>query len=196
MIHPDTKLEFISETKGYGVVATRRIPKGTITWVQDNLDTVISEEKVRQLGSSYFDIIDTYTFRDSAGNHVLCWDHGKYVNHSFNANCLTTAYNFEIAIRDIEVGEELTDDYGYLNITSPFHAEDEAVDRKVVYPDDLKTYYPIWDEKLENAFQWVNKVPQALQHMLNKDQNEEIEAVLNGHKKLESILNCYYESDK
>lgn len=38
MIHPDTKLNFVSKSIGYGVFATKFISKGTITWVLDELD--------------------------------------------------------------------------------------------------------------------------------------------------------------
>jgi len=44
----------------------------------------------------------------------------RYVNHGFNSNCLKTVYDFEIAIRDIQVGKQLTDDYGHLKIPVPF----------------------------------------------------------------------------
>lgn len=87
---------------------------------------------------------------------MLCWDNGRFVNHSFNANCLSTAYDFEIAIRDIQPGEQLTDDYGYLNITEPFRGIEENTERKIVYPDDLKNYHKEWDEKLLKVF---DKIP-------------------------------------
>lgn len=38
MIHPDTELRFINEKIGYGVVALKLIPRGTITWALDKLD--------------------------------------------------------------------------------------------------------------------------------------------------------------
>ncbi|MHC5084588.1 MAG: SET domain-containing protein, partial [Planctomycetota bacterium] len=34
MIHPDTELRKVNETIGYGVFATRHIPKGTILYVK------------------------------------------------------------------------------------------------------------------------------------------------------------------
>ena len=136
MIHPDTELKFISSEKGYGVVAKEFIPRGTITWVQDELDRVLTIGQIAKMGKKYQYLVEHYCFRDNKGNYVLCWDHGKYVNHSFNSNCLTTPYNFEIAIRDIQPGEELTDDYGYLNIEQPFKAlSEQGSERTVVYPD-------------------------------------------------------------
>lgn len=104
MIHPNTELKFISNEVGYGVVATQFIPAGTITWVLDKLDRVFSPVEFQNMESLYQEILDTYTFRNNEGNLVLCWDNGRFLNHSFNSNCLTTAYDFEIAIRDIQVG--------------------------------------------------------------------------------------------
>jgi len=50
MMHPHTKVQFISDEVGHGVVATAFIPKGTITWVQDPLDRVFSPAEQRQKG--------------------------------------------------------------------------------------------------------------------------------------------------
>jgi hypothetical protein len=104
----------------------------------DPLDRVFAPEEVDALGPLFRERLDHFTFRDGHGRYVLCWDIARYVNHSSNANCLTTAYDFEIAIRDIEAGEQLTDDYGTLNIEHPFEAvPEEGTDRTLILPDDL-----------------------------------------------------------
>ena len=131
MIHPKTELKFISNEIGYGVVATEFIPAGSITWVLDKLDREFSSLEFQSMEDIYQNILDTYSFRNNQGNLVLCWDNGRYVNHSFNSNCLTTAYDFEIAIRDIHPGEQLTDDYGYLNIPTPFRGIDEGTKNRI-----------------------------------------------------------------
>ena len=41
--------------------------------------------------------------------------------------------------------DELTDDYGYLNLTEPFSARSEGTNRSVVYPDDLVNFHKEWD---------------------------------------------------
>lgn len=196
MIHPNTELKFISKEIGYGVVATQFIPAGTITWVLDKLDREFSPLEFQNMEPIYQDILDTYTFRNNKGNLVLCWDNGRYVNHSFNSNCLTTAYDFEIAIRDIEVGEQLTDDYGYLNITVPFRGMDEGTRRKIVYPDDLLKYHKVWDSKIKNVFHKINLVEQPLQQVLNKVTLDKINKVISGEETLESILTNYYSDKK
>lgn len=194
MIHPHTELRFINATIGHGVVATKFIPAGTITWVLDKLDREFTPEEVSKMENIYRDILDTYTYRNNKGNFVLCWDLGRYVNHSFNSNCLTTAYDFEIAIRDIHPGEQLTDDYGYLNISEPFEAEDEGSDRKVVYPDDLLKYYKIWDKELLTVFGKIPNLDQPLKSLLSDKLWQKVQHIANGKRRMDSIRKNYYEN--
>jgi len=192
MIHPHTELRYISNEVGYGVVATQFIPAGTITWVYDKLDREFSPLEFQALDPIYQDILDTYTFRNNNGNYVLCWDNGRYVNHSFNSNCLTTAYDFEIAIRDIQAGEQLTDDYGYLNIPSPFRGVDEGTRRKVVYPDDLLKYFRVWDRKLLRVFHRIPRLSQPLRELVREELWHDIVDIAEGKKEMDSILRNYY----
>ncbi len=191
MIHPDTEVRFINKIVGYGVVAKKHIPKGTITWVQDPLDSIYQPQQLQNFSEPVKKLIDTYSFRNNKGEYVLCWDIAKYVNHSFHSNCLTTAYDFELAIRDIEPGEELTDDYGYLNVSEPFVAYDEGVERKVEYPDDLLRFFPFWDAQLADTFYLINTTKQPLKKYFSNKKWAEINAVLKGQKPLASILECY-----
>ncbi len=194
MIHPSTELKFISNEIGYGVVATELIPAGTITWVLDKLDREFSPLEIQSMDSLYQEILDTYTYRNSNGNFILCWDNGRYVNHSFNSNCLTTAYDFEIAIRDIQPGEQLTDDYGYLNISQPFRGVNEGTKRKVVYPDDLLKYYKVWDKKLLAVFPVIPHLAQPLKQLVSADLWDEIVAISTKQKEMRSIISNYYPS--
>ena len=195
MIHPDTELRFINEKIGYGVVATKFIPKGTITWTLDKLDRIFTPAEINSMEEVYRQIMDKYTYRNPHGNHVFCWDHARFVNHSSNSNCVTTAYEFEIAIRDIQPGEELTDDYGYLNLEEPFEVLPEAgSNRNVIYPDDLARYYPIWDEKLLSAFPALRSVDQPLFHLLTPAVQQKAKEIAEGKMKMDSILHCYYRN--
>ncbi len=114
MIHPDTRLVTIDGVVGSGVIATRRIPRGTITWVLDDLDLTFNGAQMNALPASYDDLIDRWTFHDGRGWRVLCWDLGRYMNHSCEPNCGGSEFWFEVALRDIEVGEQLTNDYATL----------------------------------------------------------------------------------
>lgn len=193
MIHPKTELRFISKEVGYGVFATDFIPAGTITWVMDKLDREFRPEEFFAMDLVYQNIIDTYTFRNNIGNYVLCWDHGRFVNHSFNSNCLTTAYDFEIAIRDILPGEQLTDDYGYLNIKDPFTAVDEGTERKIVYPDDLVRYYKVWDAQILKVFGKINAYEQPLRVLIKDELWDKVQKIIAGKQQIDSILNNYYD---
>ena len=194
MIHPLTELKFISNDIGHGVVATAFIPAGTITWALDNLDREFSPDTFKAMDALYQDILETYTFRNNNGNLVLCWDNGRYVNHSFNSNCLSTAYDFEIAVRDIHPGEQLTDDYGYLNISKPFRGIDEGTKRKVVYPNDLLKYSKVWDKKLLKVFNRIPQLEQPLRSLISENIWNEIIEVSENKKPMESIIKNFYSA--
>lgn len=197
MIHPHTELRFINDIIGYGVVATHFIPKGTITWAMDKLDRIFTPSELESMEPLYQEILDKYTYRNSAGSHILCWDNARFVNHSFNSNCITTAYEFEIAVRDIHPGEQLTDDYGYLNITEPFDAMQEpGTDRTRVMPDDLLHFHQEWDAKLKEAFRFFNNVDQPLAQLLEKDILLKAKSIASGEAEMDSILNCYFDQSK
>jgi hypothetical protein len=193
MIFPKTELRFISDEIGYGVVATEFIPKGTITWALDALDREFTPKQLSEMDPMYQQILDFFTYRNNKGNFVFCWDFGRYVNHSFNANCISTAYDFEVAIRDIHPGEQLTDDYGYLNIQEPFEAVDEGTDRKLVYPDDLIRHHQEWDDKVKTVFHLIPTLNQPLKKVLSNETWQTIENIVNGKQEMKSILDCYFE---
>lgn len=196
MMHPHTELRFMSEAIGHGVVATRDIPAGTITWVQDKLDREFEPTQIELLGERYINHLGTYCFRNQFGRWVLCWDHARFVNHSFKSNCMTTAYNFEIAIRDIKAGEELTDDYGYLNVSESFHPIDEGCERKVVHPDDLVRFYPDWDNVLRATWPQIPGVDQPLRPLLEAGLWRRIERIAHGKEQMASILRCFFNPDE
>ncbi len=196
MMHPDTEIQFISDEIGYGVVATKYIPKGTITWVQDELDQIYTPQQVIGMKPIVQEMVEKYCFRNNKGEYVLCWDIAKYVNHSFRSNCLSTAYDFEIAIRDIYPGEELTDDYGYLNVTEAFRAKDEGTERSTVYPDDLVHYHKDWDAQLHETFEYIAEVEQPLMMLVSSDNQKKVKKVLTGEEKMESIITLLYRGEK
>lgn len=193
MIHPHTELRFISERIGYGVVATQFIPKGTITWTLDKLDRTFTPPQVKAMDPLYQQVLDTYTYRNAEGNYILCWDNARFINHSSKSNCITTAYEFEIAIRDILPGDQLTDDYGYLNLDEPFEAEPEAgTHRTTIFPDDLIRYYHEWDDLLLSAFPYLSQVSQPLMNILEPALREKALQIAAGKENMSSILTCYY----
>ncbi len=185
MLHPHTELKFVNQSIGYGVFATRHIPAGTITWVRDALDQTFSAEEIATFDGEYREILEKYTFIDAAGQAVLCWDLARYLNHSCSANCLAAGYDFEIAIRDIEKGEELTDDYGSLNLKDSFKCLCGGKDcRRTIYPDDLVSFCERWDADLRMAFARLNLVEQPLKRFIKN--LPEIESAIADPSKMRS----------
>ena len=197
MIHPNTILNYISPEIGFGVVATKFIPKGPITWVADPLDQIFSPEKLSQLPSAFKEIVDIYSYRDNIGNFILCWDHSRFVNHSFLSNCMSTAYNFELAVRNIFPGEELTDDYGYLNLIEPFDCiQEKGSNRKQALPNDLLNFHQVWDGQLKDAFVFFKKVDQPLLPFIENQYQSTVSEVADNPLVMDSILQCYYSGIK
>jgi hypothetical protein len=179
---------------GYGVFATQLIPKGTITWVLDDLDQILEPSWVDSLDPLRKQDVLKYSFRNQDGQYILCWDKARFVNHSFHANCVGTAYDLELAARDIYPGEQLTDDYGTLNLDEPFDCLPEpGTERVRVMPDDLLHYYPYWDHLAREAFRHFNRVKQPLKHLIPPRWVEKVQAVADQKAPLDSILNLYHD---
>ncbi|PZV18592.1 MAG: SET domain-containing protein-lysine N-methyltransferase [Leptolyngbya sp.] len=193
MMHPHTELRFIDESIGYGVFATQFIPKGTITWILDELDQKFDEAYIMSLDLLIRDRLLKYCFRDEHGQYILCWDIARYVNHSFNSTLIATPYKFELAARDIFPGDEITDDYGYFNLDKPFYCFPEPnTTRTKVMPDDMLHYYPEWDRQASEAMQHFNSVEQPLRHLIDPAHCEKVNAIATGKEEIDSILTCYY----
>jgi len=194
MMHPDTELRYIDDSIGVGVFATKRIPKGTITWALDDLDQTFREEEVAALDDARRKQVRKYSFRNQEGLYILCWDHGRFINHSFRANCVGTAYDFQIAGRDILPGEQLFDDYGILNMDEPFDCfPEEGSTRTRVLPDDLLRHYEEWDAQATEAFRRFGAVEQPLKHLVKAEFAEKLERIATRGEAIDSVIATYYD---
>ena len=110
MIHPDREVKYINEALGSGVFATKALPKGTILYVIDSLEVELTSKQFNSLKKNMRDIVDTYSYINEKGHRILSWDNAKYVNHKCECNSMSTGYGFEIAIKDIDYGEEITNE--------------------------------------------------------------------------------------
>jgi hypothetical protein len=163
VVHPDSALRYINDEIGFGVVATKRIPRGSITWVLDDLDQVLTPAGASRINDFLKPSLEKYSFMDAQGNLILCWDHARFINHSCEPTCLNSGFDFEVAVRDIEPGEELTDDYGTLNLTDVFHCRCRSLHcRQVIAPDDFPKYFGDWDRQVAEVFPLIKSVPQPL----------------------------------
>ncbi len=196
MIIPCTKIVHINDLKGNGVIATQKIPRGTVTWVFDDLDREIPMDMCQDMSKPCRDAILTYSYRNNKGNLIFCWDNERYINHSFFPNCCLTPYRFDIAIRDIEPGEELTNDYGTFNIIAPFAVDCQGGHRTVVYPDDLLRYSEQWDEQLHEAIKHFLHVKQPLREVFSPQVWNLAKAIARGEIAMASIRECYFNENR
>ncbi|MFI4910741.1 MAG: SET domain-containing protein [Sedimentisphaeraceae bacterium JB056] len=190
MLHMATRVQYVSEQIGFGVFATRDIPVGTIIVVLDPFDIVVSKEDAAQLSAILISNAERYMYRNKNGDFVLSWDNAKYLNHSCFANTMMTDYGFEIVVRDIRAGEQITTEYGLLNVQEEFDVDCgcESCRRKVCVTD-IDMYYPQWDRLICNAIKSVKDVQQPLYDLLNIDLQHEISRVAEGQSEYSSILN-------
>jgi len=191
MVHPHTELRLVHDQIGYGVVATRFIPRGTIAWVRDDFDQTFSPAQVERMAPTYRDIVDKYCFADARGDFVLCWDLARYMNHSCEASCRSAGYGFELAVRDIQPGEELTDDYGSFNLEYDFICCCGSSEcRKTIRPGDLVRFGDRWDTMVAEPFRLMSAVPQPLWPLVKE--KEEVQAALARHAPIASCKRNYY----
>jgi hypothetical protein len=163
MIHPDTRLGHRSDEIGLGVFATRPIPKGTVLWALDDLDQRLSPVRVRRLGPRYHALLDRYAFVNAESERVLCSDIARFVNHSCEANAISTGWHFDVAVRDVAAGEEICNDYGALNLDESFTCHcGSRICRGTIHPEDFDRLWEGWDAQVRAAFPFVTKVPQPL----------------------------------
>lgn len=163
MMHQDTEIRFIDDHIGLGVFTTKRIPKGTLLWVLCPLDRHLTDAEVAALPAPQKKLIEHYAFRDVYDQLILCWDAGRYVNHSCEPVMLPVEYGFEIAARDLEAGEQITCDYSELNLEIPLRcACGSPRCRGEIRKDDTQQLWELWDRQVREALAVAGSIPQPL----------------------------------
>lgn len=188
MIHPDTELRFVNPQVGYGVFATAFIPKGTIVYVMDNLEIKIPADSPLRQDALYQNIIKRYAFIEPDGNSILSWDIAKHVNHCCHYNTISTGYGFEIAVRDIAAGEELTDDYGLFNLENELNLVCHHPDcRQKVARTDFERCTVHWDEDIKQALRHLRHVAQPLLLYVDPTTSQELRDYLDTGQRYKSV---------
>jgi hypothetical protein len=188
MIHPSTELRFIGPEVGYGVFATEFIPKGTITYVEDELEVRIPEAQFLSFQPPIQAILDKYSYIDADGVRIMSWDFAKYVNHNCSFNTITTGYGFEVAIRDIQPGDEITDEYGIFNLEYPMDCYCGSPEcRHQVKPKDFDDLYQDWDKKILGAMPLLKQVAQPLWSLIDPSLVQHLEDYLNNVEGYRSV---------
>jgi len=120
-----------SKIEGVGLFADERIPKGTVTWkFNPRFDIFFNPEEVEQMPQVPRDLIVRYAYLSTTtGKYVYSIDDSRFANHSIHNNIDVVAFPGELEIRalanrDIEVGEELLENY------RSYDAHDETSDEE------------------------------------------------------------------
>lgn len=157
----------MSSAVGLGIICTRPIPRGTITWVQDPLDQVIPLDSAHLDSPLFGPALERYGYADGLGNLVLCWDKARYMNHHCEPAVRGVGCCADVAVRDLEAGEELSCDYGELCPSQPMRcACGSPACRGVVRPGDAERLGASWSEQSEAALALAHRVPQPLAELL------------------------------
>ncbi|MFA5784020.1 MAG: SET domain-containing protein-lysine N-methyltransferase [Phycisphaerae bacterium] len=163
MIHPQTCVKYVNGQIGYGVYATAFIPKGSIVYVRDMMDCEISPRDFAAMDECYRQMAEKYSFIDEKGYRVVSWDAAKFVNHRCDFNTISAGFGFEVAVHDIQSGEEITDEYGLFNLDHDmFCCCGSRNCRKVVRGDDVARYHRKWDKIVKEALKYATRVDQPL----------------------------------
>lgn len=194
MIHPHTELRLINNTVGYGVFATQKIPQGTITYVKDSMEIEISPSEFILFQKELQESIEKYSYIDERGYRIVSWDFGKYVNHCCNFNSISTGYGFEIAVRDIEEGEQITDEYGVFNLQEEMNLQcGFNCCRKKIKPSDFDEYYQEWDTKIMQALPRLYEVNQALLPFVDENTLEKLKQYFDNSENYVSVYQLRFK---
>ncbi len=196
MIHPQTILKPVNETIGNGVFTTALIPMGTITYAVDDLEMYFTRDDPRLVDPNYRDILLKYATRDPDGRYTMSWDIARYVNHCCHYNTLSTGYSFEIAVRDIPAGEQITDDYGVFNLEQPITLACHYPDCRIyAYPDDYDRMLEKWDQDIRRALVSIFAVEQPLLPYIKPDVLASVRSYLSTGDGYRSIDAMRYKGD-
>lgn len=188
MIHPGTTLKGVSDTIGVGIFATSFIPKGTLVYVQDALEIELSPDEFEALEEPLRSMAEKYSFIDPRGHRILSWDTAKYVNHSCDPNTMSAGYGFEIALRDIQPGEEITDEYGLFNLQHDIECLCGSENcRKVIRSTDIDEFYEVWDMRIEGALELIRSVGQPLMDLMDPERREALDHYLDTGRGFRSV---------
>lgn len=194
MIHPHTELRHVNDNVGYGLFATRPIPEGTITYVKDSLEIEITPTDYLLHSAEMQATIEKYSYIDQNGVRIVSWDFAKYVNHCCECNTISTGYGFELAIRDIAAGEQITDEYGIFNMQTEMTLVcGQKSCRKAVKPSDFETYYRDWDEKVRKSMRALFNVEQPLLPLIDWDTRRELDDFAVDPDRYRSVYSLRYK---
>jgi hypothetical protein len=84
----------------------------------------------------------------------LSWDIAKHINQCCHFNSIGAAYGFEIALRDIAIGDLFTDEYALFNDKEETALPALPLPRlpwDILSPGDFDRFYLVWDRQIRAA---------------------------------------------
>lgn len=103
-----------SKIHGFGREQAEPIPAGTVWWRFSGLsgDQIRTRAQISAMGVTSRQFWKKYSFKsDRSGRRCLCFDDARYVNHSNTPNTAEDDYGCSVSMVDIQVGDELTENY-------------------------------------------------------------------------------------
>lgn len=125
-----------SKVEGLGLFADQFIPKGTVTWKFDSrFDIYFDPSEVDKMPEIQRDLIIQFAYLSKkSGKYVYSIDNTRFTNHSSNpavAEDETLSENDEeictVALRDIQIGEEITIDYRAIDAVDENSSEEYLI---------------------------------------------------------------------
>jgi SET domain-containing protein len=94
-----------------GLFTKEFIPKGTIVWeFVEGVDIKMDETTFNKLNEAQKEFFEKYGWKEDDGFYYSSCDLTNFINHSYNPN-LDVVGEIIISNKDIQIGEELFEDY-------------------------------------------------------------------------------------
>lgn len=102
-----------SKIHGIGVFSNQFVKKGEVIWIfNSKIDLLIKNSDINNFNSFQEIWFKKYAyFNKEVNKWLLCGDNARFTNHSLNPNTKVVNINTVIAIKDIDINEELTENY-------------------------------------------------------------------------------------
>lgn len=109
-----------SKVEGIGLFADQFIPKGAVTWkFNPKFDIYFNPSEVEKMSEVQKDLIIHFAYLSKkSGKYLYSVDNTRFTNHSTSPNITVDEKLSEgdaeictVAIKDIQIGEEMTIDY-------------------------------------------------------------------------------------
>lgn len=138
-----------SKIHGVGLFADQFIPKGTVIFkFTPGFDLKFTKEQILGFPEHLQIFFCIYTWKSETSKlYILHSDGGRYINHSYDSNALSEYKDGDeemttTAIKDISIGEEITDNYSSFEDAADYEA-DSAEDNVLIY---ISKKYNLVDE--------------------------------------------------